>query len=126
MTTPAEELRAAAVKLRGLAQILESPDHPGLPWHTEECADEERDNCPCIVAQGRTSYHDEASTPMFYVADAETPECAAYIAAMGPTVGLALAAWLDSWTGFEISEHAAMPDDLTHALAVARAIGGPS
>jgi hypothetical protein len=32
---------------------------------------------------------------MFYVADAETPECAAFIAAMSPIVGNALATWLE-------------------------------
>lgn len=131
MTTPAEELRAAAAKLRELASILESPEHPGLPWHVEECADEERGDCPCIVAQGRTSYHDEPSTAMFYVADAETTECAAYIAAMGPTVGLALADWLDSTAATieaVLRKHEDAADETSHwvapALAVARALNG--
>lgn len=34
----------------------------------------------------------------------------------------ALAAWLDSWTDIDFNERAAMPEDLRHALAVARAV----
>jgi hypothetical protein len=45
-----------------------------------------------------------------------------YIAAMHPGVGVALARWLDSWTGIDLREDAAMPEDARHALAVARAI----
>jgi hypothetical protein len=94
--TPADELRAAAQKIRDLAAAVKVNNHSDLPWHVEECASEERGDCPCIVAQGRSSYHhDEPPTPLFYVADAETPELAAYIAALHPAVGTALADWLD-------------------------------
>ncbi|MEH0417861.1 hypothetical protein [Streptomyces sp. B21-083] len=41
-----------------------------------------------------------------------------------PGVGLALAKWLASWDGADFDEHAAMPDDLQHALAIARQING--
>lgn len=39
------------------------------------------------------------------------------IALRGP-----IAEWLDSWTGIDLDESAAMPEDARHALAVARAI----
>lgn len=120
--TPAETLQAAAAqKLRALATAVESEDHPGLPWHTEGCADEERGNCPCIVGRGWRSYHDEPPTAMFYVADAETPELAAYIAAMHPGVGLALADWLEWQAAALVEGRIAIPDA---ALAVARQLLG--
>lgn len=140
---PADLLRAAAEKIRTLAKAIEAPDLPDQTWHTEECADDERGNCPCIVAQGQYTDGPGPTTPMFYVADAETPECAAYIAAMGPAVGVALADWLDQAAHhYECGIRAA--DDVFHndpagretflttgpgapsghALAVARAVLG--
>jgi hypothetical protein len=115
--TPAEELRAAAEKLRTLTKTVDAPDLPDQSWHVEACSNEETGDCPCIVAQGRVSFGDGDSTAMFYVADAETPECAAYIAAMGPPVALALADWLDSAA---IDAGQIGPDH--RALAVARAL----
>ncbi|MFI7656028.1 hypothetical protein ACIBX9_25445 [Streptomyces albidoflavus] len=47
-----------------------------------------------------------------------------YIAAMHPGVGKALATWLESWTGIEVAEDGPLPDDLRHALTVARQILG--
>ncbi|MFF4661985.1 hypothetical protein [Streptomyces sp. NPDC001282] len=35
-----------------------------------------------------------------------------------------IAAWLESWTGVDLSEHGPMPEDARHALAVARQILG--
>lgn len=122
--TPAEEITAAAEKIRSLTKAIHAPDLPDQSWHTEACASEERGDCPCIVAQGTCNTDGPFVQPLYYVADAETPECAAYIAAMGPTVGAALADWLDSWTSIDFNERAAMPEDLRHALAVARAING--
>ncbi|MGW0579207.1 hypothetical protein ACWD25_25315, partial [Streptomyces sp. NPDC002920] len=79
------------------------------------------------------------------VADAETPECAAYIAAMGPDLGTLLADWLDQAAHhYECGIRAAddvFHDDPTghdaflttgpgapsaHALAVARKLLGSS
>ncbi|WP_328313123.1 hypothetical protein OG432_24590 [Streptomyces sp. NBC_00442] len=48
-----------------------------------------------------------------------TPAIAGLVAAREP-----LANWLDSWTDIEVREDAAMPEDLRHALAVARLING--
>lgn len=125
MTTPATELRAAAEKLRKLVASIEAPDLPDQSWHTEECADDERGNCPCIVAQGTLSL-EQGSVPMFYVADAETPECAAYIAAMGPPVALAMADWfIDEARRISRASSTAGQEIVgRRALAVARAING--
>ncbi|MFJ6085099.1 hypothetical protein ACIQI8_27195 [Streptomyces sp. NPDC092369] len=46
-----------------------------------------------------------------------TPAVAALLRAREP-----LANWLGSWGDTDIDEHAAMPDDLRHALLIARAI----
>jgi len=74
VTTPADELRTAAEKLRNAA---------------------------------------------FRGAMTATPAVAALLRAREP-----LARWLDSWDGADVDEHAAMPDDLRHALLIARAING--
>jgi hypothetical protein len=124
VTTPADELRAAADRIRKLIEAVPSKHWGDRPWHAEECSDtDDMSPCPCIVAQGEYRDFDQPQTPpVQYVADAETPEHAAYIAAMHPGVGGALADWLDSWTGVELREDAALPEDARHALAVARAI----
>lgn len=44
------------------------------PWRAEECTDEYRENCRCIVVA-----HD--GDRIQYIADAETPELAAQIVA---------------------------------------------
>lgn len=124
--TPADELRAAAEKLRALAKAIDAPDLPDQSWHVEPCASEERGDCPCIVAQGTCNTEDSFVQPLYYVADAETPECAAYIAAMGPDVGEKLARWLESTaTSLAASTHPGWQDCVApDALAVARAING--
>lgn len=43
-------------------------------WHVEKCSDEYREHCACIIATGD-------GDRIQYVADAETPELAAQIAA---------------------------------------------
>lgn len=37
---------------------------------------------------------------------------------------VAIASWLDSWTGIDLYEAGPLPEDAKHALAVARAING--
>jgi hypothetical protein len=124
MTTPADELRTATDRLRKLIAAVLSEHWGDRPWHAEECSDtDDLSPCPCIVAQGEYREFDQPQIPpVQYVADAESPEFAAYIAAMHPGVGAALAAWLESWTGIEMYEAHALPEDARHALAVARAI----
>lgn len=97
MTTPADELRAASARLRELAKAIHAPDLPDQSWHAEECADSDLDNCPCIVAQGQAGFGDGDFAAIYYVADTETPELAAYIVAMGPNAGVALAEVFDAW-----------------------------
>ncbi|GAA0704844.1 hypothetical protein GCM10010193_69820 [Kitasatospora atroaurantiaca] len=122
--SPAETLTTAAKLLRERATAITAPD-PGLdqPWHVEECADNETGGCPCIVAYQQ---HDDSSgfgVTTRYVADAETPEFAQWIALMNPGVGLALADWLD----VAAANAAALtwPNQfIDSALAVARQILG--
>jgi len=107
MTTPADELRTAAEKLRKLAT---HPDVTPGPWL---CLD-----------GGDRIIHDGPSIefgPADYVVDEPVSNSAnvELIAAMHPGVGLALADWLDSAA---IDAEQIGPDP--HALAVARAING--
>ncbi|MFI8535397.1 hypothetical protein ACIGMX_34770 [Streptomyces aquilus] len=123
MTTPADELKTAATTLRQLTAAIHAPDLTDQAWHTEQCADDEQGNCPCIVAQGAIGL-EYGSVPLYYVADAETPELAAYIAAMGPNVGDALADWLDAEARrLAATAHPGWQDVVSpRALAVARAV----
>lgn len=92
--TPAATITRAATRLRELADACD-PDVitlRGVHWHTEECNER---RCKCIVAQGAEHEADYAQ-PGRYIADAETPELADYIAAMHPGVARGLAAWLDA------------------------------
>lgn len=130
--TPADELCTAAERLRALTKAIDAPDLPDQSWHVEACASEERGDCPCIVAQGTYSL-EHGSVPVFYVADAETPECATYIAAMHPGVGIALALLLEGVASRAVEdahEECApycSPEtcEVSAARAVARAINGP-
>lgn len=119
--TPADELRTAAAKLRTLIAAVPAEHWGDRPWHAEECSDTEAMSpcpCPCIVAQGEYRDFDQPQTPAVqYVADAETPEHAAYIAAMHPGVGKALVDLLDDQADGD-DEGVVNP----WALAVARAI----
>jgi hypothetical protein len=124
MPAPAALLRRAATVLRERAQAVPSR-WPGRPWHVEECASEEDGGCPCIVAQGKRAAWDQAQDPPIqYVADAETPEHAAWIATVHPGVGLALADLLEHAAAR--LDHSTHPDwqELVapHELAVARAV----
>lgn len=119
-TLPADELRAAAKKLRSLSLAVGDPDHPGLPWHTDQCGDKSRGECPCIVAQGHTATTSGLSTSLNYIADAEHPDIAAFIATLHPGVGLALARWLDAEAGCLSGPDTVSP----HALAAARLVLG--
>ncbi|MFE1109679.1 hypothetical protein ACFW5U_27850 [Streptomyces rochei] len=103
---PADELRTAAEKIRTLSKAISAPDERDQVFHAEGTD----------VTQGRTGLYDVATT--------QTTELADYIAAMHPGVGTALAAWLESWTGIEMYEAHALPEDARHALAVARQING--
>lgn len=104
MTTPtltiAAFITAAATHLDQLIDALPKNAWGDTPWHTEECAEEVDDGAPghtCIVAQGEHKPFEETQFPLIqYIADAETPAHAAYIATMGAPLGEALATWLRS------------------------------
>ncbi|MFZ4150477.1 hypothetical protein [Streptomyces pseudogriseolus] len=78
MTTPADELRTAADKLRQLSDAVSAPDDRDQVFHAEGTD----------VTQGR-------HPGLYDVATTQTPELASFIAAMHPGVGAALADWLD-------------------------------
>lgn len=133
-TRPTDELRAAADRVRKLVSDLPETGWGNRPWHVEECSDtDDMSPCPCIVAQGEYREFDQPQEPLIqYVADAETVEHGAFIAAMHPGLAVALADWLkesavvhlpDSECGF--CDPARNPKRLPcPALAVARQING--
>lgn len=127
MTTPSQELRTAATKLRALIDAVPSEHWGDRPWHVEECSEQATEECPCIVTQGEYKPFDQPQVPLIqYVADAETVGHAHYIAAMHPGVGAALADWLEYHAAMSDRLHSlvdGVPDGSEHpALAVARAI----
>jgi hypothetical protein len=112
MATPADEIRNAATRLLQLIANLRDCRGPWYVVNREERPYPQRiDNIgvPYIVANA-------------YTGPEHPPTTADYIAAMHPGVGLAVAKWLESLTGVEISEHGPMTEEIQHALAVARAI----
>ncbi|MFD3640995.1 hypothetical protein [Streptomyces griseus] len=126
--TPADQLRAAADLLR------EAAGHatPG-PWRTHDTHLGRVGGHTATVLTGRPNLNDTeliAWLPtMSHEPWDETRNAwrnAGWMALMHPGVGLALAAWLESWVGVDLSEHGPMPEDAQHALAVARRILGTS
>ncbi|WP_333743536.1 hypothetical protein [Streptomyces ardesiacus] len=109
---PADELRTAADKLRGL---LAAPGLTPDPWLSLDHGDRMLYDGPGAEDQPPVYVIDE---PMSKGANAD------YIAAMHPGVGTALAHWLESWTGIDLYEAGSLPEDARHALAVARQING--
>ncbi|CAL9647524.1 hypothetical protein [Streptomyces sp. enrichment culture] len=108
MTTPAQELRTAANKIRTLAKAISTPDERDQVFHADGTD----------VTQGCTGRYDVATT--------QTTELADYIAAMHPGVGTALADWLDATAAtLDANTHPGWQDTVApHSLAVARAING--
>lgn len=132
MTTPAGELRTAADKLRALAtaastgrsgeptthwQFTERRLDSGKPWGSGTLHAIDQLDTGTDPRLGKELIHGSSGTrglpPSMAV------QHGAYIAAMDPTVGLALADWLDSAA---VDAEQIGPDP--HALAVARAING--
>lgn len=107
MTTPADELRTAATRLR---QLLADPQLTPGPWLSMDRGDRLLWNGPGAHDLPPRYVVDE---PMSNAANAE------WIAAVDPTVGAALANWLES-----AAEDAEQIGPDPHALAVARAING--
>ncbi|MFF1604192.1 hypothetical protein ACFVYV_43405 [Streptomyces mirabilis] len=123
MTTPADELRAAAEKLRQLVTFL--GDNRG-PWYVTTG----ESGYPQSISNKGVPYcvadcHESPNIPVFTIAP--------YIATMHPGVGKALADWLTEThtevTAAEGTEYALHPNggvftSWEAALAVARAING--
>lgn len=106
MTTPADELRTAAEKIRRLAM--------GAPAN----------NQPWRYAKGLPSDSVRTATG-WEVAYGDAPGDLQYIAAMHPGVGLALADWLDREADHRHAVDVGQPiPGGEHALAVARQLLG--
>lgn len=124
---PAAVLRRAAARVRESGAACESSviSLRGVPWHMEECA---VDLSPRAVAQSAPSM-DERARFGRYIAEAESPELAAWIALMHSGLAEPLAMWLEtearSNAGDEDHRQCA-PDKCTAiaALAVAHIILG--
>ncbi len=114
MTGPAGEIRAAADKLRTTCTAAT----PG-PWTIAKV--------PPYTDPLLISRYDEtpADGDVLIAGSVDVaPEDQAVMQLLHPGIGLLLADWLDSWAVINISEHAAMQEDLRHALKIARAING--
>jgi len=83
-----QEITLAAGRLLRMITRLPGGRWTDEPWHVEQCAEEELGECPCIVAQGVNvaDFREPQDPPIQYIADAETPEVAKYLVAMGPDV----------------------------------------
>jgi hypothetical protein len=121
--TAADELRAAATKLRELATAAT----PG-PWRDHDTHLGQYGHTATVLSGKGNSTDLRAWLPsMSQESWDQTRNVwadAGYIATMHPGVGAALADWLDSWTGIDLYEAGSLPEDARHALAVARAING--
>lgn len=121
--TAAEELAAAAEKLRKLATNAT----PG-PWRQHDTHLGQYGYTATVLSGEGNDTDLRAWLPsMSHEPWDETRNAcpdAMYIAAMHPGVGVAIASWLDSWTGIDLYEAGSLPEDAKHALAVARAING--
>ncbi|MEU3656447.1 hypothetical protein AB0E67_27300 [Streptomyces sp. NPDC032161] len=121
-TTPADELRAAAELLRAAA--LAAAEHSGsTTWYSKRHFPNQDSDFTVLTAGPGRPLHcggggGRGPAPYMHAPVSE------YIAAVGPGVGLAIADWLGSWTGVDLSEHGPAPEDAQHALAVARKILG--
>ena len=75
--------------LAGAKKLL-SEDWGDRAWAVTPCAGDEAENCPCIVQQGEEKPYDVPQVPLIrYIADAETPELAAWIARHDLRAGIA-------------------------------------
>jgi hypothetical protein len=71
------------------AQVLRDEGWGDRPWDVTECSDKASGECPCIVYQGEYKPFTEAQVPHIrYIADAETPEIATWIARYDPASAL--------------------------------------
>lgn len=109
--TPADEIRTAAARLRAL---LAAPELTAGPWLSMDNGDRLLRNQP----------GDEDDAPIYVVNEPMSNGAnAAYIAAMHPGVGAALADWFDFEADLlDTAPHIAVQPRTERALAVARLI----
>ncbi|MFH8336931.1 hypothetical protein [Streptomyces sp. AM6-12] len=117
--TPADEIKQAATRLRELATA--AADNSGNPnWTaTRHFPDQPDSTYTTLWATGARPLLGGGGRGRVPYVHAPVGD---YAAAMDPTVGLALAGWLDSWTGIDLRDDGPLPEDAQHALTVARAI----
>jgi hypothetical protein len=130
--TPAEELRAAAEKIRKLAAEATPPPWTWQRWHSDTCpADCNDPTCFLLIVGSPHGPVGDADVDRdVFAVERSVQERgegdAAYIAAMHPGVGEALAELLDTAADYVADDSPNHPTHLVRALAVARAIlGGP-
>ncbi|MFL1903115.1 hypothetical protein ACJWDR_29020 [Streptomyces tauricus] len=122
MTSPAQELAAAAAKLRALADAARTDGHGRdiSTWTSHHASTRDaRLHGPDrvdIIRGGSSGPHGRGIRPHLH------PPVADYIAAMQPNVGVALAQWLEA-EAFQALHNGQGPN-AHHALAVARQILG--
>ncbi|MEV5977531.1 hypothetical protein [Streptomyces sp. NPDC052114] len=138
MTSPTDELRTAAEKLRTLATAA-STDNDGTPtahWHTAPLWPDNDDGTRYLFGDHLTRDDGRRiSWPLLLRGGRQLHQSymhgqhADYAAAMDPTVGLALADWLDTAAehcrlGYVCCDNGPCDEIAAPALAVARAING--
>jgi hypothetical protein len=101
VTNPASELSAAADRLESLANLVEHDLATNGYWGTHGTPDAR------YSAGVRGGLGDPAGL---------------FAAVMNPGVAHAIAEWLNSLVGVDFSEFGPMPEELEHALAIARLI----
>ncbi|MDQ0694272.1 hypothetical protein [Streptomyces sp. W4I9-2] len=132
--------RARIVREHMAAEHTPTPEAPDCPTDQLRAAAELlRDKATAAIHEGRTTWsigHTLGSKSPVVVDDPDQPSVLietyaarlervnSYLALVGPATGLAVARWLESWTGVDLSEHGSMPEDAQHALAVARQLLG--
>lgn len=124
--TPADELRAAATRIRALAE-----NAPAAPWRLEWQNQElqlidsaHSPNYPIAEWTYAVATWEPDASEQRAECDTSAPD---YIAAMHPVVGLALADWLEYEAGRieRLHGHGAVTYAPAPALAVARALTPP-
>ncbi|NDZ63592.1 hypothetical protein [Streptomyces cyaneofuscatus] len=115
---PTDQLRAAAALLRAAATA--AAEHSGTTTWQSIRHFPDSDFTTLTAGPGRPLHKGGGrGTPPYMHAPVSE-----YVALVGPGVGLAVAGWLESWAGIDLSEHGPMPEDAQHALAVARQLLG--
>lgn len=131
MPTPADELRAAADRLRKLATAA-STDRHGRDTSTWISEQRSLTDGQLRTPDGISLLRGGSSGPggRRGLPPRLNPQHAAYIAAMDPALGLVLADWLDGaargWDALNYAADMALnPDDPAHAAAAEELRGGP-